>query len=245
MCPDPLFFQPIASCPCVLYHGHKPDSALLAPVPCCCRFPHDLPFSQLNKASSFSFFSHDKCFSPDHLGGPHLTWIQFANVSLALQGAQSLRNSSGYDVKCSEERGIINFLGCAPAPAALDSVGCLCCWFIFCLMALKDHQSLSHRAATQPCSPLIGGAWSALGAGLWICPYWIACSPLLAHPSSMPMSFGKAALPSSAASALPRVVVSWFGWDRFLLPSSWYSAMFGVRYEMNVDKPLMFSAIAK
>lgn len=33
MCPDPLFFQPIASCPCVLYHGHKPDSALLGPVP--------------------------------------------------------------------------------------------------------------------------------------------------------------------------------------------------------------------
>ena len=37
-----------------------------------------------------------------------------------------------------------------------------------------------------------------------------------------------------------------FSWDRVnCLPSSWYSAMFRIQYEKNVDKTLMFSAVAK
>ena len=37
-----------------------------------------------------------------------------------------------------------------------------------------------------------------------------------------------------------------FGWDRVnCLPSSWYSAVFWVQYENNVDNTLVFSVVAK
>ena len=37
-----------------------------------------------------------------------------------------------------------------------------------------------------------------------------------------------------------------FRWDRVnFLPSSWYSAMFWIQYEKNVDNTLMFSVVAK
>ena len=57
---------------------------------------------------------------------------------------------AGYGVKGAEQRGIITSSGCGPAHTAQDPVGRLFCRLTFCLMKLKDHQILFHRAAAQP-----------------------------------------------------------------------------------------------
>jgi len=40
--------------------------------------------------------------------------------------------------------------GWAPAHTVQDAVGCLCCWLVFCLVKVKNHQSHFHRDAAQP-----------------------------------------------------------------------------------------------
>lgn len=114
MYPDLLLFQPIASCPCVLYHGHEADSVFPGTVQCCCMFPQDLLSSWPNKPSSFSFFSHSKCSCPDHHGALPLNRLQFTNVSRVLWG-QNLGKYSGSVLKCAEQRGIITSTVCGPS----------------------------------------------------------------------------------------------------------------------------------